>query len=179
VPSAWVGDIRHTLATLSPALSAERMVREYVERLYLPAAVSERAIRTDEFAPARELAAWAARVRAGWPEVHVAHVESGGVDSSPHVGEELHVRAFVEIGALAPDDVAVELMHGRPRAGEELGETHVVPLTLESHDLGRPAVYTGSVHFDRAGAFGYTVRVVPRNALLASDAELGLIAVAQ
>jgi len=89
------------------------------------------------------------------------------------------VRAFVELGELAPEDVAVELVHGRPRAGEELAETRLVPLELESHELGRPAVYTGSVRFERAGAFGYTVRVVPRNALLASDAELGLVSVAQ
>lgn len=178
VPIGWVSDIRHTLATLSPALSADRMVREYVERLYLPAAASESAVSADDYAPARELAAWTATVRRTWPEVHVAHVESGGVDSSPHVGEELRVRAFVELGELAPADVAVELVHGRPRGGEQLTEVHVVPLELESHDLGKPAVYTGSVRFDRAGAFGYTVRVVPRNPLLASDAELGLIALA-
>ena len=178
VPSAWVGDIRHTLATLSPALSAERMVREYVERLYLPAAHAAEVLARDDHAPARALAAWTATVRRAWPEVHVAHVESGGVDASPHVGEELRVRAFVELGELGPDDVAVELVHGRPRAGEELGEVHTVPLELESHDLGRPAVYTGSVRFERAGAFGYTVRVVPRHPLLASDAELGLVALA-
>jgi starch phosphorylase len=179
VPAAWVADIRHTLATLSPALSAERMVREYVERLYLPAAASERAVTADGFAPARELAAWVAKVRAAWNEVSVAHVESAGFATSPHVGEELHVRVHVELGDLAPDDVAVELVHGRPRASEELGDTHAVTLALESHDLGRPAVYAGGVHFARAGAFGYTVRVVPRNPLLASDAELGLVAVAQ
>jgi len=179
VPTAWVGDIRHTLATLSPVLSAERMVREYVERLYLPAAASERAVTADDLAPARALATWVAKVRAAWPEVHVAHIESGGMDASPHVGERLHVRALVELGDLAPDDVAVDLVHGRPRAGEELGDTAVVPLTLESHELGRPAAYTGEVRFERAGAFGYTVRVVPRNPLLASDAELGLVVVAQ
>jgi len=178
VPGAWVSDIRHTLATLSPELSAERMVREYVERLYLPAAASDAAVTADDYAPARALAAWTATVRRTWPEVHVAHVESGGVDASPHVGEELRVRAFVELGELTPDDVAVELVHGRPRGGEELGDVHVLPLELESHDLGKPAVYTGSVRFDRAGAFGYTVRVVPRNPLLASDGELGLVALA-
>ena len=178
VPTAWVGDIRHTLATLSPALSADRMVREYVERLYLPASAAERAVTAEDAAPARELAAWTAKVRAAWPEVHVAHVESGGVDSSPHVGEELHVRAFVELGDLAPTDVAVELLHGRPRSGEELADVKTVPLELDSYDLGKPAVYTGSVRFERAGGFGYTVRIVPRNPLLASDAELGLVAVA-
>ncbi|MFT4029791.1 MAG: alpha-glucan family phosphorylase [Protaetiibacter sp.] len=178
VPTGWVGDIRHTLATLSPALSAERMVREYVERLYLPAAASEAAVTAGDFAPARSLAGWVARVRAAWPEVRVAHVESGGVDASPQLGEELRVRAFVELGGLAPEDVAVELVHGRPRGGEELGDIRLLGLELESHELGKPAVFTGAVRFERAGAFGYTVRVIPRHPLLASDAELGLVALA-
>jgi len=41
-----------------------------------------------------------------------------------------------------------------------------------------PRLYTGTVVLDRAGAFGYTVRVVPRHPLLVSPAELGLVAVA-
>ena len=44
VPTRWVENIRHTLATLSPALSADRMVKEYVTRLYMPAAQAEREI---------------------------------------------------------------------------------------------------------------------------------------
>ena len=39
------------------------------------------------------------------------------------------------------------------------------------------AVFTGTVPLDRTGAFGYTVRVVPAHPLMASPAELGLIAV--
>lgn len=179
VPATWIAHIRHTLATLSPALSADRMVREYVENLYLPASRAERRMTADDGAPARALAAWVAHVRGSWPEVHVTHVESGGVDASPHVGEELRVRAFIELGELTPDDVVVELVHGKPRAGEELSDLAVVPLELESHDLGKPAVYTGSVRFDRPGGFGYTVRVIPRHVLLAAGAELGLIAVAE
>ena len=50
------------------------------------------------------------------------------------------------------------------------------PLTLaESYDGGR-ARFDGSVELARGGAFGYTVRVVPANALLASPAELGVVA---
>jgi starch phosphorylase len=177
VPTRWVADIRHTLATLSPELSADRMVREYVERLYLPAAHAGRAAGDSSYASARALAAWKTRVRAAWPSVHVAHVESGGVDATPQVGEQLHVRAFVELGDLGPEDVAVELVHGRARAGDTLSDIEHEPLTLESRDLGQPAVFAGSVSFDRAGSFGYTVRVVPSNPALASSAELGLVAV--
>ncbi len=177
VPGAWIADIRHTLTTLGPALSADRMVREYVEALYMPAAASARLVTADDAEPARALTAWIERVRAAWPEVHVAHVESGGVDASPHVGEELRVRAFVELGDLSSDDVAVELVHGRPRGGDDLSDVGIVPLALESHDLGRPAVYSGSIVFDRPGGFGYTVRVVPRHELLTARAELSLVAV--
>ena len=176
-PARWVADIRHTLATLSPELSADRMVREYVERLYLPAAHAGREFGASSFQAARALAEWKARVRAAWPAVHVAHVESGGVDSTPQVGEELHVRAFVELGELTPDDVAVELVHGRARAGDALSDVEHEPLTLESTSSGSRGL-RGQVPLARSGSFGYTVRVVPRNASLASSAELGLVAVA-
>ncbi|TPW75464.1 alpha-glucan family phosphorylase [Schumannella soli] len=178
VPQKWVSDIRHTLATLSPELSADRMLRQYVEGLYLPAARAERTIADTRYRPARELAAWTARVAEAWPQVHVAHVESGGVDATPQVGEELQVRAFVELGELTADDVAVELVHGRAREGDQLGDVERVPLEFVAHELGAPATYTGTVRFTRAGSFGYTVRVVPRHALLASPAELGLVAIA-
>jgi len=176
VPVKWVADMRHTLATLSPALSADRMVREYVETLYTPAAMAERAISASGYAPARELAAWVAKVEAAWPAVHVAHVESGGVDANPQLGEELHVRAYVELGDLVPDDVKVELVHGHAREGDRLTDIRRQRLELESHDLGAPATFHGTVRLDRSGSFGYTVRVVPNHTLLATPAELGLLA---
>ena len=178
VPTRWVANIRHTLATLSPELSAGRMVREYVERLYLPAAAADRAISAKSYQPARDLAAWKAKVTAAWPNVHVNHVESGGVDASPQVGEQLQVRAFVQLGTLSPDDVSVELVHGRARDGDQLVDTGTVTLELDSMDAAGIGNYAGTVPLDRSGSFGYTVRVVPRHPLLASDAELGLIAVA-
>ena len=182
VPTRWVAHIRHTLSTLSPELSAGRMVREYVERLYLPAAAAERSISARSYQPARELAAWKSRVIAAWPNVHVTHVESGGVDATPQVGEKLQVRAFVQFGGLSPDDLAVELVHGRARDGDELADVHTVELELDSVEAaGTPnalATYAGAVSLDRSGSFGYTVRVVPRHVLLASPAELGLIAIA-
>jgi glycogen phosphorylase len=175
VPTRWVAHIRHTLQTLTPALSADRMVSEYVERLYLPAARSERAISASGYAPARELAAWKARVAALWPQVHVTHVESGGVDATPQVGEQLNVRAYVQLGELTADDVTVELVSGHAREDDDLTDVQHQPLALESAADGT-TVYGGSIAFERAGAFGYTVRVVPRHALLATSAELGLIA---
>ena len=177
VPTRWVESIRHTLSTLSSELSADRMVREYVQRLYVPSAAAHRAISADRFAPARALAAWKSRVTAAWPHVSVAHVESGGVDAVPQVGDELHVRAHVNLAGLTPADVSVEVVYGRARENDRLENPHSVELA-PSPSVGDPAQFAGTVTLSRAGSFGYNVRVVPRNPLLASAAELGLIAVA-
>ncbi len=184
VPVRWVESIRHTLSTLSPQLSADRMVREYVERLYLPAAAAARLIAKDGYAPARALAAWKARVTQAWPSIQVSHVESGGVDAVPQVGDELHVRAQVNLDGLSAEDVAVEVVYGRAREGDRLENPERIELVASPEDPAtasnpqHPVQFTGTVTLSRAGSFGYNVRVVPRNPLLASPAELGLIAVA-
>jgi glycogen phosphorylase len=170
LPQRWLESVRHTLSTLSPSLSADRMVREYVERLYLPAARAEAAVSADGFQPARELAAWKARVIEAWPHVQVTHVESGGMDAVPQVGDALHVRASVSLASLSPDDVTVEVAYGRARDGDTLSD--VATVTLAPVD----GQFEGTVPLDRAGSFGYTVRVTPRHPLLASPAELGLVA---
>src|SRR5690606_6258101 len=71
----------------------------------------------DEFRAARELAAWNTKVRQAWTGVAVGHVASGGVPAVPHVGDELSVRAHVQLGDLSPDDVAVEVVYGHSQDG--------------------------------------------------------------
>ncbi|AZZ48911.1 glycosyltransferase family 1 protein [Rathayibacter rathayi] len=185
IPRHWVRSIRHTLATLSPELSAERMVRQYVEALYAPAAEAGRAVAADHFEPAKELAAWKRRVRADWPGVAVASVESGGIDAVPQRGDRLAVRARVRLGELSPADVSVEVVYGTTAADGSLTEVrHHELVVVEESGAVVPAdavgrvTYAGEVTLDRSGSFGYTVRVVPRHPLLARSAELGLTATA-
>jgi starch phosphorylase len=183
VPGAWVAQIRHTLATLSPELSASRMVREYVNRLYVPANGYERRLSADGYAAARSLATWKRRVQAAWPGVNVAHVESGGVDAVPQVGDELHLRALVHLNGLSPQEVEVQVVYGRSHDGDQLTDVRYAALEVDIDEPGTqdPSVareYRGTVQLAWAGAFGYTVRIVPKNDLLLGSAELGLVAVA-
>jgi starch phosphorylase len=167
--------VRHTLKSLGPKVLATRMVRDYVRQLYTPAAVTGRQLNSD-YSGAAALAEWKKRVRAGWSGVRVEHVESSGVGDSPEIGAELTVRAFVSLGELDPADVDVQLVHGVINSEDELVASSVESLSpVESYQGGRHR-FDGGVRLGRSGAFGYTVRVVPRNDLLASPAELGVVA---
>lgn len=177
VPTGWLEMLRHTLKSLGPKVLATRMVRDYVRQLYGPATENARSLNSD-YAGAHELAAWKQRVRAAWPQVRVEHVESSGVGDAPEVGDVLSARAFVALGELAPDDVDVQLLHGRADGDDLLTDTTCTVLRLtESYEGGRHS-FEGEVALDHAGPFGYTVRVVPRNGHLASYAELGVVATA-
>jgi glycogen phosphorylase len=176
VPVRWLQMVRHTLATLGPRVQATRMVAEYVHRLYGPAAVAGRTLNGPGFEPARELADWKARVRGDWPRVRVDHVESHGVREVPQVGDELAVRAYVSLGGLTPDDVEVQVVHGRVTEADVIESFTAAPLALaETYEAGR-AAFAGTVRLEASGPFGYTVRIVPSHEGLASVAELGLVA---
>jgi starch phosphorylase len=177
VPTRWVEMLRHTLKSLGPKVLATRMVRDYTKQLYAPATEVSRSLNAD-YHGARELAAWKAKVRKGWSAVRVEHVESTGIGDAPEVGAVMSVRAFVSLGELSPDDVDVQVLHGKVNAEDELTATTVDELRLaESYEGGRHR-FDGDVTLATSGAFGYTVRVVPRHGLLTSSAELGVVAMA-
>ena len=177
VPTRWLEMTRHTLKSLGPKVLATRMVSDYVRQLYTPAATTSRALNSD-YAGAAKLAAWKKKVKGGWPAVRVEHVESSGVGDAPEVGDTMSVRAFVSLGDLSPVDVDVQLVHGRSNGEDDLVDTTIDSLTVaESYEAGRHR-FDGDVVLDHSGSFGYTVRVIPRNDLLASPAELGVVALA-
>jgi glycogen phosphorylase len=182
VPLGWVERIRHTLRSLGPKVQAERMVREYVSTLYVPAAAASRALAAiDGFGPARELAAWKQRVVQAWPQVRIEHVESEAAGpAGQRLGSALAVRVSVALGELSRDDVTVEVVYGRPDDHDEIVQPAYATLVAEppaAEASGSSAVvrYSGEVPLDRPGPFGYTVRVLPYHLLLASRAELGLV----
>jgi starch phosphorylase len=153
------------------------MLREYVDLLYAPAAGASRAM-NDSYQGAAALASWKQRVRAGWADVRVDHVDSYGVSEAPEIGGAMDLQVYVSLGELSPDDVEVEVVHGRVRGEDDLVDPQRQSLVLaETYEGGRHR-FDGRVRLDRTGPFGYTVRALPRHAGLASPAELGLVAVA-
>jgi len=175
IPTHWVSMIKHTLAHLGPAVSAERMLQDYVNILYRPAAVSGRHAVADSFTQAKALAAWVSKVRAAWPHLHVEHVDSMGVSEEPQIGDTLQVNAYVGLHNLSPSDVSVEVAYGQAEENDELANVTFVELEPKEELGSGRHLFTGSIVIDRSGSFGYTVRVLPKHEALASKAELGLI----
>jgi starch phosphorylase len=181
LPDRWIEMVRRTLTTLGPKVLAGRMVREYVERLYAPAARAHRAL---DATSAQDLAAWKARVRSAWRQVAVDHVEAvdqdaaAGQVASAGLGSTLTLRVQAALGELQPDDVEVQVVAGRVDSDDAIRDAQSFPLKPASGpDLEGRWVYEGPLALDRTGPFGYTVRILPAHRLLPAGSDLGLVTV--
>lgn len=174
MPVRWVEMVRHTLQTLGPQVLASRMVRDYAVDYYAPAAAAYQRATADDFAVARAIAEYRHRVESAWPSVKVIQVDSAGLPDTPVIGARLSLTARVELGGLSVPDVVVQAVLGRVSATDDLSDTTTVPMTHSGSDAGAE-LFTVDTPLPLSGAVGYTVRVLPHNDLLASDAELGLV----
>ncbi len=174
LPQRWLAMLKHTLRTLGPKVLASRMLREYVTRLYAPAAVASREIEAANYALARDLSDWKGRLRAGWDGLRIDHVEADGVGDAVMQGSGITVRAYASLGSLSPDDVEVQVVFGRVDADDRIVQHQEAAMeAVEQYD-GNRWLYRASIDLDRNGPFGYTVRILPAHAGLVSAQELGL-----
>ena len=188
VPTRWVEMVRHTLQVLGPKVLASRMVRDYTEQYYVPAARSLRKTIepglsgaedfNDPFGSARELADYRHRVERAWPRIEIADVDSSGLPDTPLLGSELTLAAQVQLAGLRPDEVTVQAVLGRVDSGDVLVEPVTVPMAYAGTAESGNTIFTATTPLSLTGPVGYTIRVLPHHRLLAGDNELGLVTLA-
>ena len=137
------------------------MVRQYAADFYVMADEKYQQLTANQAARARALAAWTSHVQIHWKQVRVESVDSLTQTDLP-VGSHLHVRARLQLGALIPDQVNVELYVGRLDADGEITNAYTIP--MEPAGEGQRGVWAfeaATVPCPRSGLHGYTVRITP------------------
>ena len=171
VAHGWVAVAKEAMHSSLWAFSFRRMLGEYCQQLYAPAAQNSAAMAAGKFDPARQLAAWKATIRAHWDQVGAA--AHGPNESQLTIGEAATVTAQVYLGALQPEDVLVEIVFGEDRGGAP-----ALPMDQAMTLVGRGAngvfEYRGDFEPSHTGALVYGVRVLPWHPAMLNKHELGL-----
>lgn len=163
LPLEWITRMKQSIAAYSSFFNTHRMVQEYTEKAYLPAAARRKIVYSDNMAKARSLSEWQARVQKAWPEVQV-HVDANAPQGQLQVGTPFTVHADVVLGALSPEDVDVQLFLGQVANQGEIVDPMITPMELvASGQNGTPFQYRATdVTCSESGSVGYTVRVLPK-----------------
>jgi glycogen phosphorylase len=175
LPRGWIARMKRSIATVAPFFNTTRMVEEYAETLYEPAARRAIHMLADDLAAARAVTAFRSRVAAAWPSVKIAAVtEQGG----PRVlaGKELSVAADVELGGLSPEDVLVEVYYGRLRGDHALQNGEARELRAGADLGGGRRRFEGVIPTAETGGYAFAVRVVPKSEALPGKFATRLLA---
>jgi starch phosphorylase len=173
VPAGWIAKAKAAMILATARFGANRMLREYAQRFYLPAHDLGRRLRADRGAAATRVAEWLAQVREQWDGVRVLTVVTDS-HGEQDLGAEITVRAQVALNGLRPEDVAVQMYVGRVTGAGELASGRAVDARPTGEGENAPW-FEAPIRFERSGRVGVAVRVAPRHADLAGAHETGLV----
>src|SRR5262249_51357814 len=103
LPLAWLRLMRESIRSVTPVFNTQRMVKEYTEQLYIPAAQAHENLSRDGSGAATHLSHWKTQIRKDWAQVQVSDVQVANNDQqSISVGDSLQIRAHVHLGGVDP-----------------------------------------------------------------------------
>jgi starch phosphorylase len=112
IPIAWVARMRESMARLTTQYSANRAVREYTEKYYIPAATSYCQRAAEKGTVGAQVVDWLHALDQNWATLHFGEMK---VISN----EGMHLfKVEVYLGSLDPSSVQVELYANAANGGE-------------------------------------------------------------
>ncbi|MGC9199762.1 MAG: alpha-glucan family phosphorylase [Acidobacteriaceae bacterium] len=146
-PQSWIHRMRESMARLTPQYSSNRMMREYVSQLYLPAAQHLQTRRAPEVCAA--LAAWQSLLNQHWNDVGFLGMES---EQTP---EGVRFSVSVQTGAISPEFLRIELFaNGSPE------EVYSMTKSPVESDTAASCTYSATIQTSRPPS-DYTPRIIP------------------
>ena len=162
----WVGYIKNTIAQVACNFTTNRMLTDYINQYYEPQAKGADAVKADDFAQARELAAWKTRVRREWENVRLVSRSEPAVNYDLTLATPYHADMSLQLGSLTPEEVGLEVIFAQQ---DVRGKLHIVEsqeFEVASFKDG-VANYTVNVLPEKTGAYMVGARAFAKHPLLA------------
>ena len=171
----WIEYIKNCVAQVACNFTTNRMLTDYINQYYVPQAARVDGIVADDYAQARELAAWKKKLRREWKNVEVVSVvaPNSAIDNVT-LGNDFNAEVVLNIGDLNADEIGVELLFATV---DNKGKFHI----QERYDFtpvectDGVAKYTASINPDRSGLYQVAGRIYAKNSLLPHRQDFELV----
>ena len=154
IPTGWVARMRASMTRLTPTFSTNRVVRQYTDQHYIPAAKAFRQRSADQGSLGRHLLNLGTQLAKGWSKLRFGF---GAVEQN---GEQYLFLLQVFLGDLDPESVSVEL-YAEGRNGD-LPVRHTMDRGEHLADSVNGFMYTAHTPASRPGA-DFTARLIPHH----------------
>ncbi len=168
----WVAMAKRSIASIMPRFNIHRMLNEYAQKFYAPAAAQWHKYSSEDFSGAQQVAEWKARVRHAWSAVTLRRVDVA--PTRVRYGESVRFEVAVRLKDLTPGDVVVEMVFARP-GDFNPAKAKVYPLHFERLLDSGECLFARDLTPDQCGMIDYRIRAYPQHALLTHEFEMGMM----
>ena len=166
----WVQYIKGSIGHIAPHFTMQRMIEDYIERFYNPEAKRSESLSANDYAIAKEIAAWKEKVVAAWPGIKVLEIKRMGNESSL-TGQPYQVQITLDTNGLG-SGLGIEQVIYRVENGEEkLAFTPQFKIIKQDGDI---VTFELNEHVRDAGVFRYGYRIYPSSPLLPHRMDFAL-----
>ncbi len=169
----WIQYIKNSIAKIAPEFTMKRMLNDYIARFYQKEGKRTALLKADNFAKAKEIAAWKEEFVSKWNEIEITNVSlPEALLYTPHVGEEYEIAVEVETKGLG-NCLGIEMVITSVENGNvsHYDIVELEPVQVESSKV----TYKTKYLLNDAGVFRYSFRMYPKNPDLPHRQDLAYV----
>ena len=159
IPEKWVQYIKKSIAEITPRYTTKRMIDDYIERFYSVLSKRSELLSVNDFAKAREIAAWKSNIVAHWDAIEVSSL-SVQTTANQTVGDTCNAEAVINVKDLDDNGIGLELVITILN-----GEVHlnrVMEFNLVKRE-GSMLYFNLETTLKEGGTYKYAFRMFPKN----------------
>jgi phosphorylase/glycogen(starch) synthase len=161
IPHGWITVAKNSMQSLTAMYGCRRMVRDYMEQIYVPAARRGIAMESDHQAKAKRLTSWQQSIPGRFNTCTIQSIEVTGIESDTvYCGKPFHVKLALQLGEMNAEELKVQFVIGISDGEDFTEQPDIIDLSFtEERDGIR--MYEADCQTRVNGLHVYGFRVIP------------------
>lgn len=174
IPNEWIEAVKYCISDIAKQFNTNRMLNDYIRQYYLPLAERSAKLAANDFAEAKEIAAWKDKMRKAWDGVNVLKIKQFDLNKSNiKAGDRYMTEVQVYVNGLDPHDIGIELVVANPIKDDKV----TIDRKLQLHFIEQKeniATYGLDQVIHDNGTYDIAVRLYPKNPKLPNRMDFPL-----
>jgi starch phosphorylase len=159
----WIQVIKNSIAQITPRFTTKRMIDDYIAKFYSKLATRSGLLKANDFAKAKEIAAWKEKIASGWDRIQIVTMDvPEKLVHNPQVGEVYDINIVVDIDGINDKGIGIELVATKLDKNNVDMLYDVEELKLVKNE-GSKLFYNLEYQLNNAGSFKFGFRMFPKN----------------
>jgi starch phosphorylase len=162
----WIQCIKKSIAEIAPRFTTKRMLDDYIEKFYTPESKRVALLKANDYAKAKEIAAWKQKIAENWDNIVVESVKVGDQGlQAVEVGKSYSIDIVLDVKNLDDNGIGTELVVTYIDEKNRMRILETKELQLVKRE-GSRLFYSAEYQTNHSGSYKYAFRMFPKNEML-------------